>query len=250
MSNINWWENFYENEYCIQTLTSETKPVYNFISQFLPNGENLTIFDQCCGKGHLSYEFAKHGYSTLGIDSSKTFIEFANNNYASENCKFVLGDAKTFVSKEAFDVAINWYTSFGYDESDEENFKMIRALSENLKTGGQFFISTFNPDFINVHFEKYLDRSFEYNGQFIKCIKESFIENNMLKSWWHFEFPDGCKEKYFGQTKIYSIDELNSALLRYNLYIEHVYGSLNFDKLTQDFGSIIIYGRKYDVNTK
>lgn len=247
MENLNWWEDFYDDTLGDVTLTSATESIYDFMSKLLPETAKLTVFDQCCGKGYLTKEFAKHGYSALGIDASKSFIDFANKNFASENCRFVHGNAKTFLAPEPFDIAINWNTSFAYDEDDEENFKMLKAFSDNLKTGGHFFISTLNPDFVKLHFEKYIDHSFEQDGQLIKCVKESFIEGNMLKSYWHVEFPGGKNVTKFGQIKMYSIDELNMALLRYNLFIENVYSNINFKNLSSDYGSMIIYGRKYEV---
>lgn len=247
MTETNWWENFYDNSLGDSTLTTNTEPVYKFISELIPQNKQLTIFDQCCGKGHLTYEFAKHGHISLGIDMSKSCIDFAKENFLSDTCKFIQTDAKKYVSDKPFDVVINWNTSFGYDENDEENFKILEAFASNLKPGGKFIISTLNPKFIKLHFEKFLDRSFMLNGDVVNYVKESFIEGNMLKSYWHMEFSDGRKAKKFGQTKMYSIDELNDILLKYNLFIENVFGNIYYDKLSDNSGSMIIYGSKYDI---
>lgn len=123
---------------------------------------------------------------------------------------------------------------------------MIKAFSDNLKSNAQIFISTLNPDFIKYNFKKFLNRDFEKDGKLYKCIKESYIENNMLKSYWHVTCPDGKKFKKFGQTKMYSVYELNKILLNSSLLIENVYGNINFEKFSQNSGSMIIYGRKYE----
>lgn len=247
MENSDWCKDFFDDSVVDVILTKHAVPVYEFITKFICESNNLKVFDQCCGKGYITNEFAKHGYFALGIDASEKYIDFANKNFASENCSFVLGDAKTFRAGENFDIGINWNTSFAYDEDDEENFRMIKSFADNLKAGAQFFIATFNPDYIKQNFQKFLNRDFEKDGKFFKCVKESFIENNMLKSYWHVTSPDGQKFTKFGQTKMYSLDELNEELLNNNLFIENVYENINFEKFSKNSGNMIIYGRKREI---
>lgn len=247
MENSDWWKDFFDDIIVDVTLTKNAEPVCKFISEFICADKDLKVFDQCCGKGFITNEFAKRGHFCLGIDASEKYIDFANENFSCGNCTFVLGDAKTFTAEEKFDIGINWNTSFAYDENDEENFKMIKSFADNLKTGAHFFIATFNPDYIKQNFQKFLNRDFEKDGKLFKCLKESFIENNMLKSYWHVTCPDGQKFTKFGQTKMYSVTELNEELLNHNLFIENVYENINFEKFSKNSGSMIIYGRKREI---
>lgn len=239
-----WWIDFYGGTLENTTLTVDVEPVYNFITYFLPQKNKLNIFDQCCGRGYLTNEFAKNNNKALGIDLSKAHIDFANEKFANKNCKFICTDAKKYVSNNKFDLAINWNTSFGYEENDEENFKILKKLSDNLKFGGIFIISTINPDFIKNNFQKYLTRDFKKNGKIIKCTKESFLEGNMLKSHWHIFEDNNKKIIKSGQTKLYSVYELNTILLKYNLFIENLYGDINFTNYNEDSPNMIIYGKK------
>lgn len=107
MEILNWWEDFYDDTLTDVILTKTAEPVYNFISEFLSGIRNLKVFDKCCGNGYLTNEFAVHGYRATGVDASEIYIDFANKNYGSDNCKFIQADAKTFVNEEKFDIGIN-----------------------------------------------------------------------------------------------------------------------------------------------
>ena len=46
------------------------------------------LLDVGCGQGHFSYLFNKHGIQVLGIDLSKTGIQFAKYHYEKKGLHF------------------------------------------------------------------------------------------------------------------------------------------------------------------
>ncbi|MFB6258320.1 MAG: SAM-dependent methyltransferase, partial [Flavobacteriales bacterium] len=73
---------------------------------------------------------------------------------------------------QKFDKILNLFSSFGYFRSEGENFRVIKAAAEQLRTGGQLVIDFMNAqkvlqslvphevkrvDGIDFHIERYVD---------------------------------------------------------------------------------------------
>lgn len=244
----NWWVDFFNGEYGELVVTSpdRAKQVVDFIGKLCRDiPENSTLFDQCCGKGHLSNAFASMlNLNVYGIDAAKKYIEFAKNEYGNDKCKFIEGDARIHLLDSKADIAINWNSSFAYCEDDSENIKMLETLSDNLKIGGKFIISTYNPEYIYKYFQRFWVRYVPYQDSSIITIKECFIEDAMLKSTWVFVYPDGKRETQSGQTKLYSVQDFINMFDKVGLSLEATYGNIDFEDFTEDSPSLILFGKK------
>lgn len=240
----NWWIDFFEGDYSDCVLTLDTKDTFSFIDKIFEHPKNKRIFDQCCGKGHLSNEFGINDYKVTGIDFSKDYIDFANKNYKNKNITFVRDDAKKFELEEKADFGINWHTSFAYSENDEENIKMLKTFSNSLKPKAKFIISTLNPEYVKNNFQRFIVKYVDYQNSTIVNIRESFIEDDMLKSKWLIIYPDGTRKERFGQTKMYSISDFKNIFDEINFEIKNVYGAINFEEYNINASSLIIYGEK------
>ena len=75
-------------------------------------------------------------------------------------------------------------------------------------------------------------------------IRESWIEDEMMKSDWLIIYPDGKRETKYGQTKLYSLEQFKEMLSRYNLIVEKVYGDISMSPYDEDHPRLIMYGHK------
>jgi SAM-dependent methyltransferase len=100
------------------------------------------ILDLCCGVGRHSLEFARRGYAVTGVDRTAAYLQTAREVSAAENLdvEWVQADAREFLRPEAFDLAINMYTSFGYFEDPAEDRRVAENLFRSLKPGGSLMI--------------------------------------------------------------------------------------------------------------
>lgn len=239
-----WWIDFFKGEFTEVVLNQQAAETVYFMKhtgQLLPG---MKVFDQCCGKGYLAHELDREGLMVTGIDISEPYIEYAQKQLASERAEFVLGDAETFLRPSEYDISINWNTSFGYHQDDHENERMLVPFSSNLKTGGQFFFSTMNPLFINRHFQRFIVKQVPCGDSTIITIRESRVEDGMMKSDWLIVYPDGHRETAYGQTKLYSVEQFRAMFLRYGLYVEQVYGDIVRSPYDEDHPNMILYGHK------
>lgn len=239
-----WWIDFFKGDFTEVTLNQQAVETVFFMKKIGDLQTGMKAFDQCCGKGYLAHELDKAGLYVTGIDMSKPFIEYAQKELSSDRATFLLGDAKEYLKPDGYDIAINWNTSFAYQEDDAENERLLVPFSQNLKTDGQFFFSTMNPLFINKHFQKHIVKQIPSGDSTIITIRESWIENNMMKSNWLIVYPDGHRENAYGQTKLYSLEQYKVMLSRYGLMVEKVYGDIAFSPYDEDHPNMILYGHK------
>ena len=239
-----WWINFFKGDFTEVVLNQQAEETVDFMQRTGRLEPGMNVFDQCCGKGYLAHELDKAGLRVTGIDISEPYIAYAQKHLSSERATFVLGDASTYLRPGEFDISINWNTSFGYHEDDAENERMLIPFSSNLKDGGQFFFSTMNPLFIHKHFQRYIVKQVPSGDSTIITIRESWIEDGMMKSNWLIVYPDGHRETAYGQTKLYSLEQFKAMFLRHGLRVEQAFGDLSLSPYDEDHPSMIIYGKK------
>ena len=239
-----WWINFFKGDFTEVVLNQQAEETVGFMQRTGRLEPGMNVFDQCCGKGYLAHELDKAGLKVTGIDISEPYIAYAQKHLSSERATFVLGDASTYLRPGEFDISINWNTSFGYHEDDAENERMLIPFSSNLKDGGQFFFSTMNPLFIHKHFQRYIVKQVPSGDSTIITIRESWIEDGMMKSNWLIVYPDGHRETAYGQTKLYSLEQFEAMFLRHGLRVEQAFGDLSLSPYDEDHPSMIIYGKK------
>ncbi|MDH5398744.1 MAG: class I SAM-dependent methyltransferase [Cyclobacteriaceae bacterium] len=102
------------------------------------------IIDIACGKGRHAIYLNKRGMDVTGVDLSPKNIDHARE-YENERLHFHVHDMRKVFKKEAFDIALNMFTSFGYFSSEAENKRVIQAANDNLSKEGQFVLDFLNP---------------------------------------------------------------------------------------------------------
>ncbi|MBO7440031.1 MAG: class I SAM-dependent methyltransferase [Bacteroidales bacterium] len=239
-----WWIDFFKGGYSDVVLTTQPDSTYAFIKKLCNIETSLKIYDQCCGKGYLSAKFAEEGHCVTGLDTSSEYIQFARENFTSSRLEFLLEDARFFVRADNYDVVINWNTSCAYSEDDDENKIMFEAAAKNLKSGGKFVMSTMCEPYIKKHFQKYIVKQVPCGQSSIITIRESYIDNSMMKSNWLIIYPDGRRETAYGQTKMYSPSQLKNMLRECGVKPLKIYGGPNFEPFNSDNPSLIVYGIK------
>lgn len=99
---------------------------------------DAAILDLCCGPGRHSLELARRGFRVTGVDRTKVYLDQARIQAAKEGLELELvqDDMRAFRRGEAFDGAINIYTSFGYFEDPTEDRQVLINVHDSLKPGG------------------------------------------------------------------------------------------------------------------
>lgn len=115
------------------------------ITKRLSLKKGQSILDLACGKGRHAINLNDLGFDVTGVDLSPASILYAKD-FENETLHFNVHDmCKPYPKK--FDAVFNLFTSFGYFEKEEDNYRTITAIKANLKVGGKAVL-----DFMNVSY--------------------------------------------------------------------------------------------------
>ena len=113
----------------VRNITDSRSHNIGIIKRELNAKNNEKILDVGCGLGNFS-KVAEGEYT--GIDSNKSFINFAKKHYSSGNKKFLLMDAAKLTFKDkSFDKSM--FISMLHHFSDEESNKVLVEISRVTK---------------------------------------------------------------------------------------------------------------------
>lgn len=126
---------YYNLFYHDKNYAEEAAYVTSKIREVLPEAKN--ILDLGCGTGMHDVEFAKHGFSILGIDRSENMIAIAKKN-ESDQLRFCCCDAVELSTEEQFDSVVSLFHAISYFTETEALAQCIRNVSNVLVPGGIF----------------------------------------------------------------------------------------------------------------
>jgi len=108
------------------------------------------MLDVACGRGRHAKYLADKGYYVTGIDLSIESINAAKK-MESEHLSFFQHDMRLPFWVNYFDVVFNFFTSFGYFESQRDNDNALRTLKNALKPGGKLVLDYLNSNYVATH---------------------------------------------------------------------------------------------------
>ena len=154
MQKEEWYETWFDTpHYHILYKDRNYLEAEKFISNLLnylqlPKG--AYCLDLACGKGRHSIFLNKNGLNVMGVDLSKHSIAVAKP-FENKTLSFDVHDMREVYGKQKFDVIFNLFTSFGYFEDVEDNYKVLQAAHKMLVDGGRLVIDFMNVDYVLNH---------------------------------------------------------------------------------------------------
>jgi ubiquinone/menaquinone biosynthesis C-methylase UbiE len=148
MSKKGWFTDWFNSSYyhALYQHRDDTEAlqfIHNLLAYLKPI-PHAKMLDIACGKGRHSKALFDAGFDVVGIDLSPASINAASS-MKTNGLTFSCHDMRETFRNNYFDYAFNFFTSFGYFNSDEEHQLAIQAMSNNLKEGGTLVI-----DYLNV----------------------------------------------------------------------------------------------------
>lgn len=243
---VEWFEEWfntpeYLNVYKHRNETDAKKLVELILSNVkLPH--NAQVLDMACGAGRHSVLFASKGYQVTAVDLSQNLLEAARKAAEKQNLtmRFIKSDIRHLDLLTQFNLVVNLFTSFGYFEDDSENFSIFKIAYEHLLTDGYFVLDYFNKFYIEKNLIAYSEDSTK-NGKLIQ--KRRVEGNRVIKN--ITILNNGSQKDYFESVRMYSKEELLTALRNTGFRINKVMGNFeghDFD--LESSGRIIIIAQR------
>src|SRR6478752_5285712 len=119
-----WFESWFDSTFYHQLYANrDHKEAVDFIDNLLEEldlPQQSRIMDLGCGAGRHSRYLASNGYHVTGTDLSLSSIRTAKK-FESDNLHFFRHDMRKPFGNNNYDCVFNFFTSFGYFKTDEEN---------------------------------------------------------------------------------------------------------------------------------
>lgn len=192
------------------------------ILTYLNLDKDDSILDLACGKGRHSIFLNSLGHKVTGLDLSKNNIEYAKK-HESNSLSFEVHDMRN-TYKIQFEVVLNLFTSFGYFEDEEDNYKVIKTIKSSLKQNGIGVIDYMNsPVVINNLIDH---NTFQADGVQFE-LKRNY-ENGFITK--HIEVKDAEKSFHFKEkVRAFSFVDFEVMLKNSGLHLIDCFGSYKLE---------------------
>jgi SAM-dependent methyltransferase len=137
---VAWYKEWFGKEYLdlySHRNRGEAELHIDFVDRIFSGSEPRAVLDLACGAGRHTAVLRERGYRALGFDLSLTLL-------TQNALPFADG---------TFDWILNFFTSFGYFESERENFRVLEEVARSLAPRGRFLIDLFNRDYVVSHLQ-------------------------------------------------------------------------------------------------
>jgi SAM-dependent methyltransferase len=204
--------------------------------------KSARILDFACGTGRHSLLFAQRGFNVTGFDLSKNLLKIGKRTACNAGLKvdFFCTDIRQVCLKKKFDLAVNLFTSFGYFENDDENFKLFGSVFNHLKKGSYFVFDYLNAEFVKNNLPR--DTKDVDSGNVM--IQKRFIEKNRVKKIIHIKKGD-TEKQFLESVRLYYPDDIKCMLSKFGFDIKKIFGNYSGGEFNYyDSPRIIIFAQK------
>ena len=197
------------------------------VLELLQLPEGAEVRDLCCGPGRHSLELARRGYRVTGVDRTEDYLADLRTTADAEGLEIdiVQEDMRRFSRPEAFDGAINLFTSFGYFEDQEDDRQVARNLFESLRPGGKLLMDLMGKEVLARIFRARDWRERE-DGTIELQVREITDNWTWIKARW-IMFRDGERIEHKVEQRLYSAAELMALLEDAGFSDFEVYGHVS-----------------------
>lgn len=241
-----WYEQWFGEDYLTVYAhrdEEEARAQVDFAERVLNPPKGGRILDLCCGNGRHAVELSRRGYRVTGLDLSPVLLEAACERARDQKVEveFVRCDMRQIPGEETFDAVVNFFTSFGYFDRDEENAAVLRGIARALVPEGGFLLDYLNRDYVVRHF---VGRD-EQEREGMRVIQERRIDPVESRVHKRLTLIKGDQQTVYSESvRMYVYPEMARMIADAGLRIERVYGNHEGDPLTIDSPRMILVGRR------
>ena len=155
---------------------------------------------------------AKRGFRVTGVDLSAFHLEKARGHALAARVaiELVEADMRTFVRADAFDLALSFFTSFGYFDDARDDLLVLQNVHASLKAGGVLLMDLLSKERMAKVMEPTV--SFKLPDGSIRVSRHEIVDDwTRIKNEWLFIKEDRLR-RYEFLLRVYSGQELKTLL--------------------------------------
>ena len=177
-------------------------------------------------------------FDVTGLDLSESSILHARQ-FETERLSFFTHDMRTAYRINYFDYIFNFFTSFGYFDTDHEHLRTLQAVRSGLKDQGIFVLDFFNSVYISDKLPATEQK--ELYGIHFSISKQQ--EGDFVTK--TIQFEDQGRHLFFKEkVRLYRCDELEALFTAAGLEIMHCFGDYNLGDFDESQSPRLILAAK------
>lgn len=206
---------------------AEAEAHIKFILQNVSLKSEAKVLDMACGAGRHAIILARYNYNVTAVDLSERLLSVAKQAADDEGLRinFIHSDIRDFNPDEKYDLILNLFTSFGYFETDIENFSILQKAYNLLNKNGIFILDYFNKEYLKNNLTAYSNEIIDNE----RIIQERKIENDRVIKKITI-IKDGETNEFFESVKMYSKEKLTEKLKEIGFDIYKTFGDFSGNK--------------------
>ncbi len=250
MVKSDWYEYGWPLDMKNQAWAEDTENEVNFIIKTLKLTGTERVLDLACGFGRHSLALARRGFSVVGIDITKAYVDDAIHTAEKEtlSATFIQGNVRDIEYSDEFDVALGLGGgSIGFLENDTENLKIFNNAIYALKSGGKLFVDIFNADHAGRFFPK---KHWRAGNAALSLTQYEWDANTRCMKYgrWDVPYGDVIEQPNVSmdenRTRLYSLAELEKIYQQRGMEVKASFSDFCGNKAADKGLHLLVYSQK------
>jgi SAM-dependent methyltransferase len=237
---VAWYQEWFGQEYLelySHRDAGEAGAHVTFVESVLEWPRPTSVLDLACGAGRHTRALRQRGFRALGVDLSLTLLT------ESPDLPRVAGDIRCLpFAGGTFDWVLSFFTSFGYFESERQNFLVLEEVARILRPGGHFLLDLFNRE--RVIRNLVATESRELAGSEAKIERWFDRDTQRVNKRIEIRPKDGPARTFVESVRAYSEEEVVVGLRWAGLELDASYGNFDGGPYGRDSERLILAGRR------
>jgi SAM-dependent methyltransferase len=237
---VAWYQEWFGQDYLdlyAHRDAGEAEAHARFLETVLHWPKPNAVLDLACGAGRHTRALRGRGYRALGVDLSLTLLT------QSPELPRVAGDIRCLpFAAGTFDWVLSFFTSFGYFETERQNFRVLEEVVRILRPGGRFLLDLFNREQVLENLVP--NESREVNGSQATIERWFDRDSQRVNKRIQIRPPDGPTRTFLESVRAYREEEVTMGLRWAGLEVESSYGNFEGEPYGHDSDRLILTGRR------
>jgi SAM-dependent methyltransferase len=235
-----WYKEWFGEEY-LELYSNhdvgEAEGHIDFVESLFAGSAPRAILDLACGAGRHTAALRRRGYRALGIDLSRTLLA------QGEGLPRIAGDMRSLpFAAGSFDWVFNFFTSFGYFESEQENQRVLEEVARVLLPRGRLMIDLFNREQVLAHLQPRESRTL--GGRTVEIERWYDERDERINKRIRLTGGGSPSRTFLESVRAYTPEEVADALVGAGLSVVARFGSFEGGAFAPDSPRLILVARK------